>query len=299
MFVKHLGILNLFLMVAVMPVFSQTPVPENIKDPHEAYLWRKKNWTETDRALVMEKEREITYYRLRNVGKRFKELKDVPKGSFFGVLGSEEIVIDYYSLGSAFNQYGDLEKALKYYKKAWDEEPQYDAGFDYISLLEKMGRYKEAADNYPVYIQRHSFPGIFEKHPDLLKPENLSPDKWRPFFPPDEIHTTGKKKGRHTGHYYYLFTAWSECLKKAKDKTIKPVEQKPGVIAHIKFYDGTSEEKLAALKYYRDNKVRFMVEKTAKSTDAMIREKANQYLLELDAKTMLELPNATTGQTVK
>ena len=297
MFVKHLGILNLVVIVAVMQVFSQTPVPENIKDPKEAYLWRKKNWTETDRVLAMEKDRQITYYMLRNIGKRFKELKDVPEGSFFGVLGSEEIVIDYYSLGSAFNQYGDFEKALKYYKKAWDEEPQYDAGFDYISLLKKMGRYDEAAKYYPIYIQKHSFPGIFEKHPDLLKPENLSPVKWRPFFPPDKVYTTGMKKGLHTD--YHQLDAWAECLEKSRDKTIKPAEQEPAVIMHIKFYDGALEEKLAALKYYRDNKVRLMIEKAEKSENALIKKKANQYLIELDAKTLPELPAASTGQIVK
>ena len=230
--------------------------------------------SENQKAVILEKYiREIGYCKS-NIGKDFKEVDSRKMGDDESYKGIVDRITDGM-IAFKYVRYGDVYKSMKHFYKEWSEYKMclsssntpcsIDGPGDYNPLAQLIGElereyaYQEALKFYPEYIDdlASNFPGETDKE----QREAL------------EAHV---KEVGEMDIYAQVMRDYQNAKKLALIESPKPLNR--AVQHHVWFYSDKPEEVFKALKYYSDNKVKFMVEKAAKDKRAAIAKKAKEYL---------------------
>lgn len=229
------------------------------RDGSAKVLW--KNMTEKQKAFVLERNRAHAEYIVANQGKRFSELKNVPRFMYPPKISAKDkIYFSTEAVIAAYQELGDLESAAKLAKADYESNP--DGGHGpyklrtLIGLLSSAGRHKEALEFYQKYLE------------ELL-----------PSYSKEDFAT--KKSIPNNPTYNEAMKFGDELKKRAADPK-RPEEPEAAIRMHRAFHSKDRRKRLEALEFYSRHRIRFMLEKA--NDDPEIKQRARDYIKELEGK---------------
>lgn len=225
-------------------------------------LWKDSN--EEQKALSLELGRQRAEYIIANQGKRFAELKEIPR--FLQPRQKPDPNAVYFTTSQVVGAYislGNYDIAVKLAKADYASNPESAHGpyklRSLMGLLSDTGRHQEALDLYQKYLE--------ELLPGYSK-EDFATKKTMPNNPTyDEAMRYGE-----------------ELKKKAKSASPAPDTSEESIKMHRAFHSKNRRDRLEALEFYRKHGVRFMLRKGSFSNDPEVKDKAKQYLKALEGK---------------
>lgn len=243
------------------------------EDGSSKIMWGK--LSEAQKAQVLEWERENAEYIVLNVHKKCSELKNIPKYTeFFSMrsfdakkkFGRNDVCFSSDSLKEAYYTLADYGKWFaiewEYYEGRGDKGNPY-VMVDWLYALIAAGHYREAEIFFPKCVNS-LYPWFKEKDVEerIKKGEGIIPELSESMMS-EPWERVLKLRGKSDDPMILQKADESEELSKRM---------------YHNFYSNDNSRKMKALEFYRDNKVRFMIEKAHKTWKGTLKAEAAKCL---------------------
>jgi hypothetical protein len=274
--------LILFAMIGVFVNFGYTEMKVSDSwnpDGSAKILW--KDMSDEQKAIHYEWERENAEYILKNIGKKCSELHEVPEYTRLFTIppkkfGPDDICFSSDSLRLVYKSLGEYDKWFvaerEYYENSQDKGDPY-ARVEWLEVLLGAGRYREAEFFFPFCVN--------SLHP-MLNEADVKDRIKKGEPPPPEL--LGSMMSEPWEWILDIKDKPDDLMKtyKAEEKMELPMRM------HRYFYSKDVTKRAAALDFYHEKEIRFMIEKARKTWKGGIKRKAEKYLEELQKSTTVQ-----------
>lgn len=245
----------------------------------------KKQWEDESveqQTQTLEGQREDAEYILKNIDKKCSELKDIPEYTklhhphTFKIpqkkFGPNDICFPSSTRNMVLESYrtlGDYEKELAEMRRSHGLDPMKMAEF--LTVLISEARYREAEKFFPEFVN-----AVF---PYLTKEEVIKKIKNREPIP------EYLSKGLVADYWNQILNMQDKPDDLGKLNRIDDEIEDTSERMHRYFYSKDATKKAKALDFYRDNKIKFMIEKAGKTWKGDLKNKADKYFEDLQKST--------------
>jgi hypothetical protein len=291
------GIMKLFLILTFvinLPLLGHTEmkVSDFIDSSGSAKIFWK-DMTEDQKAQDLEWEKDSAEYILNNLDKKCSELKNIPE--YTRLYEMQSFTIPPKTFGPndicfpsssqirihAYRTLGDHENELAEMRRSHGLNPERMA--DLLVVLISEGYYREAEAFFPEFV--HAVCPLLTKEDVVEKiknreaiPSYLSKGLVAEFW--DKILEVQDKR--------------DDLMKRYKEEKLELSER-----MHRYFYSKDAVKKAKALEFYREKKIKFMIEKAHNTWKGAMKIKADKYLEELLRSAVIASSQGATNKKME